>query len=104
MKRIKANYHTLHVLRSDQTKLRKAIISFCYRDLVNCISECVLNVLNAEIALTVYDTRKLRKHKLALNKILDKQTTLSSKKRLIVHRGFLLRYWLPTLASLITAK
>jgi len=104
MKRIKANYHTLHVLRSAQTKLCKSIISFCYRDLVNCISECVLNVLNAEIALTVYDTRKLRKHKLALRKILDKQITLSSKKRLIVQRGFLLRYWLPTLASLITAK
>jgi len=108
MKRIKANYHALHVLKASQPKLRKAIISNCDRDIVNCISECVLNVLNDNIELTGCDTRKLRKHKLALRKLVDKQVPLSGKKRLIVQReGFflpLLAAVLPTLASLIAAK
>ena len=55
----KANYHILHVLKSSETKLRKDIISNCEKDLVNCISECFLNILNGNIELTGCDTRKL---------------------------------------------
>jgi len=43
---------------------------------VNCISDCVLNVLNDNIALTGCDKLKLRKHKLALRKRVDIQITL----------------------------
>ena len=68
----KANYHTLQLLRSAQPKLRKAIISNCDRDLVNCITEFILNDLNGNIALTGFDTHKLHKHKLALRKLVDK--------------------------------
>ena len=74
MKSIKANYHTLHVLKSAQPKLRKAIILNYDMDLVNCISECVLNVINGNIALTGCDTRRLRKHKLAFRKLVYKKS------------------------------
>ena len=46
-------------------RLRKAIISNCDRDLVNCISECVLNVLNGNVALTSCVKHKVSKHRLA---------------------------------------
>ena len=72
MKRIKVYYQTLYVLKQARPKLRKAIISKCNRDLVNCISECVLNVSNGIIALTGCENRKLSKHKLALRKLVDK--------------------------------
>ena len=62
MKRIKENYHTFHVLKHVRTKLRKPIILNCDRDLVNCISECVLNVLKGNVALTGCEKPKLRKH------------------------------------------
>jgi hypothetical protein len=105
---MKANYHTLYELKTAQTKLLKSILSNCDRDLVNCISECVLNVLNGNIALTGCDSRKLRKHKLALRKLVDKQVSLQGKKRIIVQSGGfllpLLAAVLPTLASLIAAK
>jgi len=84
MKRIKENYHTLHVLKHARPKLRKAIISNCDRDLVNCISECVFNFLNGNIALTGCVKLMLSKHKLALRKLVDKQVPLSGKKRLIL--------------------
>ena len=75
---------------------------------MNCISECVLNVLNGNVALTGCVKRKLSKHRLALRKLVDKCVPLQGKKRLIVQRaGFLLPLMtaiLPTLAILIAAK
>jgi hypothetical protein len=75
---------------------------------VNCISECILNVLNGNVALTGCVNRKLSKHRLALRRLVDKRVPLYGKKRLIVHRGgfllLLLTAILPTLASLEAAK
>ena len=108
MKRVKTNYHTLQVLKTADPKLRKAIISKCNKELVNCISECVLNVLNGYIQLPGGVTRKLQKHKAALRKVSDRRVPLSKKKKLIVQRGGflqpLLSAVLPTLASLIFRK
>ena len=105
MKRVKTNYHTLQVLKSADPKLRKAIISKCNKELVNCISECVLIVLNSNIKLTGCVTRKLQIRKAALRKISDRHVPLSKKKKLIVQRGGyllpLLSAVIPTLASLI---
>jgi len=93
MKRVKSNYHTLQVLQTDDPKLRKAIISKCNKELVNCISECVLNVLNDNIKLAACDTRKLQKHKAALRKVSDRRVPLSKKKSIILQRGgFLLPF------------
>ena len=60
---------------------------------MNCISECVLNVLSRNIALKGCEKRKLSKHNLV-----DRQVTLPGKKRLIVQsRSFLL----PLLAAVL---
>jgi hypothetical protein len=108
MKVIKANYHTLHVLKHARQKLRKAIISNCDMDLVNCISECILNILNGNITMTGCEKRKPSKHKVALRKLVDKQVPIRWKKLLILQRvGFivaLLAAVLPTFASLIADK
>ena len=52
MRRIKANYHTLQVLKNARPKLRNAIISNFNKDVLNTISECVLNELNGNIRLS----------------------------------------------------
>jgi len=105
MKRVKTNYHTLQVLKTPDPKLRKAIISKCNKELVNCKSECLLNVLNGKIKLPGCVTRKLQKHKAALRKISDRRVPLSKKKKLIIQRGGkllpLFSAVLQTLASLI---
>ena len=79
---MKTNYHTLQVLKTADTILRKAIISNCNKELVNCISECILNVLYGNVKLTLYDTRKLQKHKAALRMVSDKRVPFSAKKNL----------------------
>jgi len=108
MKRVKSNYHALHVLRTAEPKLRKAIISNCNKELVNSIIECILNVLNGNVKLAGCNTRKLRKHRVTLRKVADKRVPLSTKKRLIIQReGFLLPLLsavLPAIASLIVSS
>jgi hypothetical protein len=82
-------------------------IKLC-RDLVNCISECVLNVLHGNVALTGCVKRKLSKHRLALRRLVDRRVPLQGKEQLILQRGNfllpLLTTILPTLASLKAAK
>ena len=108
MKRIKENYHTFHVLKHARPKLRKAVISISDRDLVNCFSECVLNVLNGNVGLTSCVKRKLSKLKLAMRKLVYKEILIVGKKRLISQGGCILLPFMegvmPTFASLITAK
>ena len=102
---MKSNYHALHVLKMAEPRLRKALINNCNKELVNCISEGVLNVLNDNLQLSGCNTRKQQKYKSALRKVADRHVSLSGKERLIVqHGGFLLPLLgaiLPTFASLI---
>ena len=65
---------------------------------MNCISECVLNVLNGNIILSGCNTRRLNKYKFALRKVTERHVSLSGKKRLIVQRGGFL---LPLLGSIL---
>jgi len=105
MKRVKSNYHTLHVLKTAHPKLSKAIINNCNKELVNSISECILNVLNGNVKLSGCNSRKLRKYEALLRKVADKRVPLSNKKKLIVQRGGsllpLLSAVLPAIAKLI---
>jgi len=105
MKRVKSNYHALHVLKTAEPRWRKALITICNKELVNCISECVLNVLNGNLKLSDCNTRKLQKHKSELRTVADRQVSLPGRKLPIVQRGGfllpLLSAILPTNASLI---
>ena len=100
MRRIKANYHALHVLKNDRPKLRKAIVSNCNKDMLNSICECVLNVLNGNIRIVDCTMRKLRKFRISLHSLVDKRLPLVSKRRVIQQRGGFL---LPLLSALLPA-
>jgi hypothetical protein len=102
---VRSNYLALKVLKTAHPKLRIAIISNCDKELVNCISECVLNVMNGNLPC---NTRKLRKHNVTLRKVTDRHVSLSGKKRIIVQRGGfllpLLSAILPKIAGLFTRR
>jgi hypothetical protein len=105
MRRIRTNYHALKVLGQAGPKLRKAIISSCDKELLNAISEIVLNDLSGTVNLSECRKRKLRKHKTALRRLAEWRVTATTKRRYIVqHGGFLLPLLgavLPTVASLL---
>ena len=46
--------------KTAQPKLRKAIISSSNRELLNCISECVLNVLNGNLHMSECGKQKIK--------------------------------------------
>ena len=105
MRRIKANYHALQVLKTARPKLCKAIVSNCNKDLLHTICDSVLNVLNGIIRVR-YDTkRKLKKIKTSLRSLIDKRLPLVYKRRVKVQRGGfllpLLSAVLPDLAGLL---
>ena len=93
------------MLKTAEPRLRTAVITNCKKELVNCISEYVLNVLNGNLKLSGCNTHKLLKYMSALRKVADKHMSFSGQKRLIVQRGGyllpLLCAILPTIASLI---
>ena len=105
MKSIKSNYHTLQVLRIARPILRKAIVLNCGKELVNCISEINLNVLNGNLKLPECNRRKLKNYRAILRKIADKNVSSSAKKQLINQRGGflfpLLTAALPILANIL---
>ena len=105
MRRIKANYHALHVLKYARPKLRKAIVSNCTKDLLHSISECVLNVLNGNIRASDCAKRKMKRFKSSLRWLVGRRLPLASRKREIIQRGGfllpLLSAVLPTLATLL---
>jgi len=99
MKRVRSIYHSLHVLNTAEPKLRIGLITNCNKELVNCISECVLNVLNGNIKFSGCNTRKLKKHKAALRTIADRHVSLSGNIRNIIQRGGFL---LPLLGAILS--
>ena len=108
MKRVRWNYHALHVLKTAEPRLRKALITNFNKELVNCISECVLNVLKVNIKLSGCNKRMLQKYKAALRKVTDRHVSLSDRKRMLVQRGGCLQHLLgvilPTIAHLISLR
>jgi len=103
MRTVIPNIHALHVHKTAEPKLRRAIILNCNKELVNTISEDILKVLNVNVKFSGCNTRKLRKYKTTLRKVADKLVPLSTKKKLIVQRGgFLLP--LPAIANRIFSR
>jgi len=80
MKRVKSNYHALHVLKTAEPKVPRAVILNCKKELVNSICEFISNVLNGNVMLSVCTTSKFRKHRATLRKLVDKRGLLSTNK------------------------
>jgi len=93
------------VLKNAKPKLRKAILSNCNKELINTISECVLNVLRGNVKLTDCQKRRLHKFRDQLRSVAGRRVSLAAKKRIINQSGgFLVPFLsaiLPTVASLI---
>ena len=107
MKRIKSNYHALHVLKTADPKLRKAILKNANSELILSIVECALNVLNGNCKISECTKRKLGKHKKVLRDFC-KKASISKKRKLVIQKGGflipLLSAILPSLISLFTKK
>lgn len=73
--------------QADRPKLTKKYLT--ETDFVKCICECCSNILNGNVPLTASQRDKLKGRKTSLRQLVDNQTPLSKKKKIIQTGGFL---------------
>ena len=85
----------LKMLRDASPKLRKQIWHHCGKDFLNCVCECVKNVLKENVPLTSSQKQKLSRHRNKLRELVLKKTPKKKKMDIIQKGGFLGAYITP---------
>ena len=80
---------------------RNHIIDVAGKELVHCICDCVLNVLNGNITVSEEETQRLKRHRHCLRELVKKKTSDKKRKHLIQEGGFL-GALIPILSGLVT--
>ena len=98
--RMKHNSDLLRVLAHSSPKQRKAILKTCHVDLIKCLAEISLNVLQGVVPINTIQKKKLQRYKSLLRSLADKKVSLKRKKeQLNQSGGNLLTFLLPPVLS-----
>ena len=85
-------------VKNASPKLRKAIIWSCDKELVNTVSECVLNFLRGNLKLAGSHKRRMQMFKGQLRSVVGRLVSLTARKKLINQRGGIL---IPLLSAIL---
>ena len=78
----------LDFLQRTNNKNRKHLLSLADKDLVFCICECIINVLNGNVPLTSEQMKALKRHKTVLRELSEKRRkAINRKRQLLVQKG-----------------
>lgn len=86
IKRITSHKDLLKAILSLKPKFREALLENCGDDEINCITECIFNVLKGKVPLKDKERRKLKKHKDTLRQIISKGES-KVRKQIILQKG-----------------
>ena len=78
----------LKMLRDASPELRKQILHHCGKDFLNCVCECVKNVLKGNVPLTSSQKQKLSRHRNKLRELVLKKNSEEEKDRHNSERRF----------------
>lgn len=84
--RVKTHKDFLKALLTLKPKYRDALLKSCGEEEINCISECIYNVLKGKVPLKSQEKIKLKKFKNILRKLISKGRK-TFRKRIIVQKG-----------------
>jgi hypothetical protein len=84
--RLKRNIDYLKVLSIAKPKQRKAIISTADSDLIACLCECALNLLNGNLTITDKNLAKLKRYKKPIRQLVDKSVSKADKRVILEQR------------------
>lgn len=87
-KKIEKTFQKVRILSVATPSVRKKLIREGNTDVIDCIAECCLNILNGNVPLTGKQQAFLRKRKSKLRAIVDKKVSLKKKKEIIQKGGF----------------
>ena len=88
-------------MRKNPNIRRHLISSSLAEELMQCIRECVFNVLQGRVQLKKEEKRRLKSHKNNLRAFLHENTSLKKKKEIVQKGGFLGALLAPLLGSVI---
>lgn len=77
----------LYVLKTNNAKLRKAILQNGNDDLIKTIIEIIFNTLNGNTKLKTKDQNLLKKYKKELRLISSSNGSVKSKRKVLVQKG-----------------
>jgi len=86
-KRLKNNISYIDVLARAKPCQRKAILHTADYDLIVCLCECALNILNGNVPLKSHDREKLEKYKTHLRELASEKTSNSKRRKILVQKG-----------------
>ena len=106
-RRVKKNCDDLKVLAKCKPLMRKAIIKAADNDLLEAITECLLNICKDTIKISPKTYKKLAQYSRHIEVVVDKSKPLAQRRRVILQKGdgflpFLLAPVLEQLASFLT--
>lgn len=76
----------LSALHTLKPKYRTALLKSCDDEEINCICECIHNVLRGKVPIEEKNKKKLKKYKSVLRKLVRKGTN-KLRKNIIIQRG-----------------
>lgn len=85
-RRLKTHKDLLIALHTLKPKYQKALLKSCDEEEINCICECIYNVLQGKVPLKEEEKKSLNKHKSLLRKLVRK-TTNKVRKSIIIQKG-----------------
>ena len=99
--RVKRQAPILKALSQAHPHVCRAILRGADKDLLQCLSECALNVLKGNVKLTPGQKASLTKYKQKLRKVANKKVSLKEKHRIIQTGGFTPALLAPLLKPII---
>ena len=99
--RVKRQAPLLHALSKSHPHVCRAILRGADKDLLQCLSECALNILRGNVHLKPAEKASLTKYKQKIRKVAGKKTSLKQKHKLVQTGGFIPALLAPLLKPLI---
>jgi len=73
--------------KSRKKKRRNALIDLGDREEINAVSECILNLLKNNIKIPKSKLRSIKKHKHTMRDVVDKNLSVSKRKKILKQKG-----------------
>ncbi len=99
--KLQKTFEKVRILSLATPRVRKQLVQQGGREIVDCISECCVNILKGNVRLSPKQKSCLSKHKQKLREIAKKKVSLKQKKQIIQHGGFPLGAILAPVASVL---
>ena len=94
-------FRKVRILSLATPQVRKQLVDKGNKEIVDCISECCLNILKGNVHLTSKQKSRLEKHKEQLRAVANKRVNVKKKKEIIQKGGFPLTAILAPVASVL---